>query len=89
VIHLSHLANLPLSDEEISVFSSQLQETIEYVDNLKELDTSHADPTSSSSNQLNVTFKDGEANTRGLTAEEATSNSLKSKNGYFVVTRIM
>ncbi len=89
VIHLARLANLALTDEELAAFATQLRQTIDYVDNLKELDTSNTEPTSHTGGQTNVTFADGTENTRGLTPHEATANSKKNQGGYFVVTRIM
>jgi len=62
--HLAKLANLPLSDEEIKKYSKQLEETIEYVENLKELDTKNTPPTSHTVNLKDIFFEDGEKNER-------------------------
>ena len=89
VEHLAKLANLILSDEEVTIFGKQLQETITYVENLNELDTSHVDATSHSGVQKNITFTDGTVNERGLTQEQALKNAKKQNDGYFEVDRIM
>jgi len=87
--HLAKLANLPLSEEEIKKYSKQLEETIEYIENLKELDTKNTPPTSHTVNLKDVFSKNGEKNRRGLTIEEATKNAKNKKNGFFMVKRIL
>lgn len=89
VLHLGKLANLPLSDEEISKYEKQLSETLSYVENLNELDTKDVKPTSQTANLQDVFFQDGEKNKRLLTTEEALKNAKKKKNGMCVVERIM
>ena len=87
--HLAKLANLSLSDDEIKKYSKQLEETIEYVENLKELDTKNTPPTSHTVNLKDIFFEDGEKNERRLTAEEVTKNAKNKKNNFFVVKRIL
>ncbi len=89
VEHLAKLTNLTLNDEEVTLFGKQLQETITYVENLNELDTSHVDATSHSGAQKNITFSDGTPNDRGLSQEQALKNAKKQNDGYFEVDRIM
>ena len=89
VLHLGKLANLPLSDEEISKYEKQLSETLSYVENLNELDTKNVKPTSQTANLQDVFFKDGKENKRLLTTEEALKNAKKKKNGLFLVERII
>ena len=87
--HLAKLANLPLTGEEIKKYSKQLEETIEYVENLKELDTKNTHPTSHTVNLKDVFFADGEKNKRELTREEITKNAKNKKNNFFVIKRIL
>jgi aspartyl-tRNA(Asn)/glutamyl-tRNA(Gln) amidotransferase subunit C len=89
ILHLAKLSKLQLTDKEIEKYLKQLEETVEYVDNLNELKTENLDPTSQTTNLLNVGFEDGEKNSRNLPQEIATANSKKKKSGYFVVERIM
>ena len=89
VKHLAKLASLQLSEEELKKYSQQLEETIDYVDNLKELDTENITPTSHTVNLKDVFFTDGEKNERGLTEDEATKNAKNKKNSFFVVKRIL
>lgn len=89
VLHLAKLAGLTLTEEEIEKNSAQLAETIEFIKNLDELDTKNVKPTNSVVDLSNVTFEDGEKNTRALTAKEAFSNGKNVKDNAFVVGRIM
>ena len=56
VLHIAKLANLPLDDASIEKFQKQLSETINYVENLDELDTKDVKPTSHSTDLKNVYF---------------------------------
>lgn len=66
ILHLAKLANLQLSEEEVTKYLSQLEQTLDYVENMKELDTKDVIPTSHSTKVENVYFEDGTQNTRGL-----------------------
>ncbi|MCX7996775.1 MAG: Asp-tRNA(Asn)/Glu-tRNA(Gln) amidotransferase subunit GatC [Patescibacteria group bacterium] len=66
ILHLAKLANLQLTEAEIKKYMSQLEETIEYVENLSELNTVGVPPTSHATRVENVYFEDGTPNQRGL-----------------------
>ena len=89
VLHLAKLAGLTLTGAEIEKNSAQLSETIDYIKNLDELNTEGIEPTNSVVNLSNVTFEDGEKNTRQLNPDEAISNGKHIKDKAFVVGRIM
>lgn len=89
IVHLAVLAKLELSDNEVEKLRSQLEETIDYIENLNELDTTGTEPTNSVVDLKNITFEDGEKNKKGLTQKEALQNAKKTKEGKFVVERIM
>lgn len=89
VLHLAELVKLHLNEEEIKKLSEQFEETLDYVKNMDELDTSKVKPTSQTTSLENVFFEDGEENKRGLSQEEALKNAKKKKNNMFVVDRIM
>lgn len=78
VAHIAKLANLPLSDEEKSKFEKQLEETLTYVENLKEIETKDVEPTSQVTGLENVTREDIAA--PSLTQEEALSNVKPARN---------
>lgn len=68
VQQIAKLSNLTLSGEELAKFSKQLDETVEYIDNLQELDIEKVEPTSSPAGNVNVYFEDGTKNKRSLPA---------------------
>ncbi|NMB83691.1 Asp-tRNA(Asn)/Glu-tRNA(Gln) amidotransferase subunit GatC [Candidatus Roizmanbacteria bacterium] len=89
ILHLAGLAKLHLSDEEINKYQGQLDETINYIKNLEELDTSKVVPTNSVVDLKNVTFEDGAENKKGLTVGESLSNTKETEKNEFAVKRIM
>lgn len=44
VIHIAQLSNLTLTDEEIEKFTPQLEKIVEFVSQLKEVDTTGVEP---------------------------------------------
>ena len=74
--HLAKLANLSLSDDEIKKYSKQLEETIEYVENLNELNTDRVKPTSQTTNISDVYFEDKEKNFRSISSLRCRLNSI-------------
>lgn len=89
VLHLAKLAGLTLTEEEIEKYTSQFGQTLDYVQNLNELNTDGVEPTNSVVNLSNVTFEDGTPNDRQLTDKEAFQNGKNVKDNAFVVGRIM
>lgn len=79
ILHLAKLSKLQVTDAEIGKYQKQIDETLDYVQNLSELDTSKVKETNHTVDLINVEFEDGEKNDRGLT----------SKKGYFIVKRIL
>lgn len=78
ILHLAKLSQLQLSDSEIEKYEKQIGETLEYVKNLDELDTSSVTETSQTTNLQNVTFEDGEKCERVI-----------KKGDYFVVKKVL
>lgn len=89
VKHLADLSALQLSDAELETFRKQFDSTLEYVENMSELDTKSVEASKHLSGQNNVFFEDGTVSTRQLSQEDATKNSKKHADGYFVVDRIL
>jgi len=89
VLRLADLVKLELSEEEIVILQEQLGETIDYIQNLNELDTDGVKETSHTTNSHNVTFIDGAPSTRTFTQKEATINAKRTRDGYFIVTKIL
>ena len=89
VSHLAHLVRLELSEEEIKMFQDQLGDTIDYVQNLSELETEGVKGLSHTTDTKNVTFEDGEKSKRTFSQEDAVANAKKEEDGSFVVDKIL
>jgi aspartyl-tRNA(Asn)/glutamyl-tRNA(Gln) amidotransferase subunit C len=78
---VAKLANLPVTDEEVELYSSQLSKTLEYIALLNSVDTKDVKPTFNITGLTNVMRPDevGES----LSQEQALQNS-KNKHGFFV-----
>lgn len=74
--HIATLSKLNLTDEELTSYSAQLNETVEYVQNLQELDTNDIVPTSSPIGGVNIYFEDGTPNTRALAPSDYAVNRI-------------
>lgn len=89
VVHLSDLANLSLTPEEISKYTEQFTETLDYVENLKELNTDDISDNSYIFEVANVTHKDEFNTKRILSQNDALKNSANKTDKYFIVKKIM
>ena len=87
VEHIAKLANLPLTDEEVSKFELQLSEILRYVDQLQQVDTSSVSETSQVTGLENVLRADSAKSS--LSQEEAISNTKSQHNGLFQVKGIL
>ncbi len=87
VPHVAKLANLTLSDQELKKFESQLQETVDYVEELNEVDTKGVESTSQVTGLENVLRED--IAKPSLSQEEALSNAKDTYNGFFKVDAIL
>lgn len=86
VKHIAKLANLTLSEKEVEIFSSQLSETISYVEKLNELQTENVSPTSQTTGLKNV-FREDKV-TPFFSQEQALGNAKKTHKGYFVTNPV-
>lgn len=89
VQHLAKLANLSINDDEIKKYQGQFNETLDYIENLKELNTDGVSNATSVFNTVNVNFVDGTENKRGLSVKEVLQNAKNTKGNFFNVKRIM
>ncbi|MEX0895689.1 MAG: Asp-tRNA(Asn)/Glu-tRNA(Gln) amidotransferase subunit GatC [Patescibacteria group bacterium] len=85
--HIANLANLSLSEKELAHFEQQLGSTIEYMQQINQLDTGSASPTARVFNDANVLRED--RTTASLTQVEALKNASRQHQGYFVVDAIL
>lgn len=87
VKHVAKLANLPLEEDEIKKLGSQLEETLNYIEQLNEVDTKNIKPTSQVTGLVNVTRED--IPSQSLSQEQALSNTEEKHNGLFKVKGIL
>jgi len=87
VRHVTDLARLTLSNEELEAMTSQLDTILSYVDKLEELDTSAVEPTT---HVLSVTnaFREDRV-TDSLSREESLANAPLHNNESFQVPKII
>lgn len=87
VSNIGKLANLPLSEEEIKKFEKQLIETLQYIEELKEVDTQNITPTSQVTGLENVLRED--VASESLSQKDALSNAKSINKGFFQVKGIL
>ena len=87
VRHISELARLELTEEEIAKFQTQLSQVLDYVEKLKEVDVSGVEPTAHANPIFNVFRKD--APQESLTPQEELANAPRSANQLFSVPKVV
>lgn len=86
VKYVARLANLSLSEEEISRLEEQLSETLKFVEQLEQVNTSKVEATSQVTGLSNVTRSDEPSSF--LTQNQALQNAPSKENGFFKVKAI-
>jgi aspartyl-tRNA(Asn)/glutamyl-tRNA(Gln) amidotransferase subunit C len=89
VKHVAKLANLELSDEEDVHYQKQLSDILELVAKLQKIETINIPQTSQVTGEENVFREDEIDETRILTKDQALSNAARTKNGFFVVPKVL
>lgn len=85
ILHLAKLANLHLTKEEIARFQNQLSDIVNYIEQLKKVDTRGVLPIAQLTELVNANREDAISAKRTLLQSEATKNAKNKKNGYFAV----
>jgi len=84
VEHIAKLSKLDLSDEEKELYSEQLSSVLEYVEQLKEVDTNSVKPTSNVTGLSNV-FRDDLVIERQIPHADIEKNAPEFRDGSFIV----
>ncbi len=87
VAKVAHLARIDLDEEELKLFSKQLESIVEFIDKLKELDVSGILPTSHVLGLTNVVRPDIARDS--LPGEAVLSNAPASSKGHFLVPKVI
>jgi aspartyl-tRNA(Asn)/glutamyl-tRNA(Gln) amidotransferase subunit C len=87
VLKIASLAKLNLSEDEVDLYTDQMNEILDYMRQLDELDTENVEPLSHVLDQLNITRRDEEE--PSLSRADALSNAPDSDGEYFVVPSVI
>lgn len=83
---VTKLANLPVSDGEVEKYSEQLSKILDYIDQLDGVKTDDVEPTYNVTGSYNALSED--IPTPSLSQDEALSNAINKKEGYFATKGI-
>lgn len=87
VKHIAHLSRLELSEDEVEKFAKQLDEIIDYAEQLNELDTERIVPTAHVLEVKNVIREDKAR--PSIAREDTFKNAPDHEDGQFKVPRII
>ena len=85
--YVADLARVSLSEEEAVLFSEQLNSILEYMEKLNELDTKNVEPMSHILDMANIFREDRYK--ESLAGDNALKNAPSSKDGFFVVPKVI
>lgn len=86
ISQIAKLANLQILPNEKDKLEKQLEETIIYVEELSEINTTNIEPTSQVTGLENVTRDD--VAKPSLSQDQALSNTKSKHNGFFIVNAV-
>ena len=87
--HTAKLANLTISAEVKNQLTKEFNETLAYVDQIQEIDTSEVGETNQVTGMTNVFREDLIDSKHCLTQEQALKNARRKYKGYFVVDAVL
>lgn len=88
ILHIAKLANLFISENEVSLLASQLSAILSFVGKLQELPTSGIVETSQVTGLANVYREDKVDESRILSQNDALRNAKAIHDGFFVVPAV-
>ncbi|GAB4218605.1 MAG: Asp-tRNA(Asn)/Glu-tRNA(Gln) amidotransferase subunit GatC [Candidatus Microgenomates bacterium] len=89
VLKISHLAKIPVSDDEADKLLAGFNKTLEVVDELFKVDIKNIEPLHQTTLLENVFRDDVVDEDNMLSQDEALSQAKNKYNGYFVVNQIL
>ena len=87
ILHVAHLARLEIDEASIDKFAGQIGNILDYVDQLRQVDTGGIKPTSHALALTNAFREDAE--TRHLERETSLANAPEQEEGNFVVPKVI
>ena len=89
VEHIAELARIGLTKKEKEKFSEELSDVLEYIEQLKEIDTKDIEPVSQVTGLINVVREDVSDNCDEDTRKKIISNFPEEKDGCVKVKQVM
>jgi aspartyl-tRNA(Asn)/glutamyl-tRNA(Gln) amidotransferase subunit C len=87
ILHVAELARLEIDEGSIDKFAGQIGNILDYVDQLRQVDTGGIKPTSHALALTNAFREDAE--TRHLERETSLANAPEQEDGNFVVPKVI
>jgi len=87
VRHIALLARVTLTDEEIKLFSHQLDDILQYIEKLGEIDTENVEPMTNALTHFNVMREDEPA--ASLDPMEAVANAPSRQDAFYKVPKVV
>ena len=87
--HIVDLARLELTEAELKKYGSQLSDVLNYIDQLKEVDTTDIEPTAQITGLENALREDEKEDWDKKEIEEALSQAPELENGQIKVKRVL
>lgn len=87
VLHVAHLARLEIDEASVEKFAGQIGNILDYVDQLKQVDTAGIKPTSHALALTNAFREDTE--TPQLERDATLANAPEQEDGNFVVPKVI
>ena len=87
LLKLGKLARISISDDKLNNLSKDLNSILEFVDQLKEIETDQVDPTSNSLNQK-LEVRDDKVDNKNST-EDVLENAPEKEMDFFVVPKVI
>ena len=87
LLKLGKLARISISDDKLNNLSKDLNSILEFVDQLKDIQTDQVDPTSNSLNQK-LEVRDDKVDTKN-SAEDILENAPEKEMNFFVVPKVI
>jgi aspartyl-tRNA(Asn)/glutamyl-tRNA(Gln) amidotransferase subunit C len=84
---VAHLARLEISEAEVATFTEQLSKVVDYIEQLKEVDTEGIEPMAHAL-PINNVFREDEL-TESLPAAEALANAPERKGDFYSVPAVL
>ncbi len=88
VAYVARLARLSLSADDVTVFGRQLDQVLEYVDQIRKVDVSDVDPTAHTTPLRNV-FREDQPVADAVDENDVAANAPRWRDHTFIVPRII